>query len=144
MSCWIVCGLIVFVAIPPASGRREAAEYTAQHAKEAAAQSRHARAQVALEDALATPQALIGHCGQPARRVHGMLARDISEEYPAPPSKGIDTLIYPQGNGTLDVILSDSKDLPILMRRHDPLFDGRFASTLPERGMAMLQCKGAQ
>jgi hypothetical protein len=44
----------------------------------------------------------------------------------------------------LDVILSDSKDLPILMRRHDPLFDGRFASTLPERGMAMLQCKGAQ
>jgi hypothetical protein len=140
--CVIAIGALVLICNLADSIQRPK-QQAAAHARQAVADQKHAQ-QLALMDSLTTPQAFEQHCGQPARRVHGMLARDISDDYVTPTARRIDTLIYPQEHGTLDVILSDSKDFPILMRRHDPVFNGRFAPTLPERGMEMLHCKGAQ
>jgi hypothetical protein len=140
----VICAIVALIVIcNVADDIQRPREQAAAKARNAAADQKRAQL-FALIDSLNTPQAFIAHCGQPARRVHGMLARDISDDYVTPTAKRIDTLIYPQGsNGALDVILSDSKDFPILMRSHDPIFNGRFAPTLPERGIAMLQCKVA-
>lgn len=131
-ACLVLVIAILAVAI---SNRRQVEREDSQPGRDAAGYTQHANAEIALERTLSTPKALIDHCGPLSRQVRGVLARDISERYPAPTARRIDTLIYALDGGAMDVILS------IMMREHHPFFRGRFAPTLPEERMEFLHCE---
>lgn len=118
-------------------------EEAAANARTAAADQERAR-QFALVQSLTTPQAFEQQCGKPSYIETGVLRRDISEDYPAPSGKHVQTLIYQRGPAILDVILIGEADPPFFIREHANVFRGRFHPMMPYKGLIELQCKGAQ
>jgi hypothetical protein len=114
-SFWLVLAVAVVVLCNIASDLQRPAQLAAEAASRDAAKTKR-DAQLALVASSTTPAAFIRQCGAPVRRVHGMLARDTSEDYISPAASRIDTLVYQRGQDTYDVILSDSKDFPMLAR----------------------------